>query len=268
MNEKRPLFQFAYVPKWQETLEVLKDLAEPEDWGYQSQTSDYENPVLNDYLHYTFMRLEEEEATGGDRTKIAVSADSRWTCFNTGLVTPCQEAIFACFEAHHDPDSEAKWFFKSFEKEASWKLKDFSVLPQPAHYFDDPSCLVYDHRLDLRTNTSHIINDNRERFPARCAQMGDYELQNLLEGAIKRAEQRARRNYKTAIPQYYRPRGSESGSMQLLLPMCLFDPDRADLALAVSRHDGFYRASTVLPLDWAYNNARLIAKPDRDWLQP
>jgi hypothetical protein len=42
----------------------------------------------------------------------------------------------------------------------------------------------------------------------------------------------------------------------------------ADLALVVERFDGFYRAATCLTLDMAYNNARQLARPDKDWLQP
>jgi hypothetical protein len=37
--------------------------------------------------------------------------------------------------------------------------------------------------------------------------------------------------------------------MQLLLPLCLETP-------------------TCLTLDMAYNNARQLARPDTDWLQP
>jgi hypothetical protein len=43
---------------------------------------------------------------------------------------------------------------------------------------------------------------------------------------------------------------------------------RADLALSVDRVGDVYRAATVLTLDMAYNNARLIARPDRVWLEP
>jgi hypothetical protein len=38
--------------------------------------------------------------------------------------------------------------------------------------------------------------------------------------------------------------------------------------LVVERHQQFYRVSTCLTLDMAYNNARQICKPERDWLQP
>ena len=46
------------------------------------------------------------------------------------------------------------------------------------------------------------------------------------------------------------------------------DPTRADLALVVERFADFYRAATCLALDMAYNNARQLARPDRDWLAP
>jgi hypothetical protein len=92
--------------------------------------------------------------------------------------------------------------------------------------------------------------------------MADYQLQTFLSGAVENAKQRVRRNYKAAIPQYYR------GKIQLLLPLCLTQPDVADLTLVVENHGAFYLASTCLTLDMAYNNARQLARPDRDWLQP
>jgi hypothetical protein len=42
----------------------------------------------------------------------------------------------------------------------------------------------------------------------------------------------------------------------------------ADLALVVNRDENSYVAHTVLTLDQAFNNARLLAKPDREWLTP
>ncbi|KPB12357.1 hypothetical protein AC518_4171 [Pseudomonas syringae pv. syringae] len=40
------------------------------------------------------------------------------------------------------------------------------------------------------------------------------------------------------------------------------------MALVIEDHNSFYRAATCLMLDWAYSNARLLAKPDKEWLQP
>lgn len=121
---------------------------------------------------------------------------------------------------------------------------------------------MLDTRRELRVNVEHIIEENRERFPQPYVSMESYALQTFLKGAIDDARERVRRSYKTAIPQYYK------GQIQLLLPLCLGNPRKADLALVVEKHQTFYRASTCLTLDMAYNNARQLTKPDRGWLQP
>jgi hypothetical protein len=89
-------------------------------------------------------------------------------------------------------------------------------------------------------------------------------LADYLRMAIERALERIKWNYKTAVPQYF----FSQHRMQLLLPLCIEDPRRVDLAIAVERDGGAYVGRTILELDWAYNNARLIARPDSDWLTP
>ena len=52
----------------------------------------------------------------------------------------------------------------------------------------------------------------------------------------------------------------------LLLPLCLTG-DKPELALTIQREDGFYSARTCLTLDMAYNNARLICRPESSWIK-
>ena len=73
-------------------------------------------------------------------------------------------------------------------------------------------------------------------------------------------QQRVSANYKLAIPQYY------EGKIQLLLPLCLMSDNKPDIAIAVTKKNGCYQGHTCLTLDMAYNNARLIAKPESNWL--
>ena len=257
-----PLYKFAFIPQINGQLDVLAELAEGEDWAYQHTSSEFSKPILFNYLHYTFIRVSEEG-------KISETGDNRFCCFNTGLVTEFQEPIYMLFEKNLQKDSPSPWYFKKFVKKGDFDLTKFPTLPALANYFGDPSLLVFDIRLELRANYEHIISENIERFPEHYRSMPVYGLQNLVKGAIESAKERVARNYKVAIPQYYH------GRVQLLLPLSLEDPRTADLALVAERYDGddadrtrFYRASTCLPLDWAYNNARLLARPDRDWLQP
>ena len=166
-------------------------------------------------------------------------------------------------------NKQQQWAFSGFYKESARQLTRFSPLPERAHYFDDPSSLLYDTRLELRLNFDHILDDpvNRARFPDPYRSYDNFQLQTPLTGAVNLAIKRVRRNYKTAIPQFYR-RENGPGQLQLLLPLCLTRPDHADLALAVYRQGQVYVIVTNLPLDMAINNARLIARPDMEWLRP
>ncbi|MBV5330614.1 MAG: DUF3825 domain-containing protein, partial [Chlorobium sp.] len=58
--------------------------------------------------------------------------------------------------------------------------------------------------------------------------------------------------------------------IQFLMPLYLEGKfnEAPDLALVLDFVEDLYVPETVLPLDAAYQNARLIAKPDNQWLDP
>lgn len=83
---------------------------------------------------------------------------------------------------------------------------------------------------------------------------------NIINGALDTMKKKVSANYKLAIPQYY------EGKIQLLLPLCLMSDNKPDVAIAVTKKNNCYQGHTCLTLDMAYNNARLIAKPESNWL--
>lgn len=242
-------------------LEDLADLAEKNDpWHNKNNPDSGPFPILRSYVKNTFQRLEEME------NGIAYSKDGKWASFNTGLVTENQEEIYAMFSAIPDAIRQP-WKLIGFKK-ASERIfvEQFGGNAPPlANYFDDPSVLLYDRRYPLIINIDHVMQ-NLSRFPKHL-QSNPYVARQLLTSAEATTRKRVYRNYKAAIPQYFRDKGG-AGVVQLLLPICLEHPGKADLALAVQRSGDAYLGSTVLTLDMAYNNARLLARPDTEWLQP
>jgi hypothetical protein len=213
------------------------------------------------YLRYTFKRLFQEgkieDGTDSGRSRVAA--------FNTGLFTPNYESIQAFFEANRDP-SRQPWVLREFIVESDRRLTFFSNKPRVARYFDKPAELIYDPDRELIPNLDHILDENLDRYPVDLRD-SPHRRRMMLQGAVAEAGKRAQMNYKVAVPQFYfGHEGAEPGRIQLLLPLCFENPTRADLALVVEREDRAYRAFTVLPLDRAYNNARLIARPESDWL--
>ena len=75
-----------------------------------------------------------------------------------------------------------------------------------------------------------------------------------------------KRNYKVAIPVYY----VEERRMQLLLPFFSAGNANDVSCFLIDRDDATrtYRLKTIFDLDHAYFSARLITRPDKDWLDP
>lgn len=244
------LYDYAWFTDFHSAINDLKSMAMKEDWDYKKNPIG-KNPILENYIKHTFAKVHEEGK---------VLEQKNYSIFNTGLVTDYQEEIYGLFQRNKKL-GPVNWFFIGWRKASDRDLLKFNNLPENANYFDSSSELIYDTKLQLRTNVNHIIDDNIQRFPHELQSMDKYQLSVLLQGTINDAIRRIRRNYKTAVPQYY------AGRLQLLLPLCLTSKASADLALVISKENGIYRASTCLTLDMAINNARLIAKPDDEWLK-
>lgn len=143
------------------------------------------------------------------------------------------------------------------------KVREFEPLPEIATYIDDPSELVFDHRMELEVDYKHILTDNKDRLPD-VLKANPALARNAVEGAIRQLKERLKRNYKLAIPHWY------DGRIQLLLPLCITDDSIADVALVAEKDSQRkkYMVRTVLGMDMAYIDARIICAPDRQWLNP
>ena len=262
------LFDFSWIPPrgpdvpaskgFESRLRDLAERAQLETWG-----TDLAQPlaVLSNYIRYTFKRLVHE----GKIVEGTDSAGVRIAMFNTGLFTPNYEAIFAFFEANRDRTRQP-WVFKDFLVESDRRVSFLADRPRPARYFDKPGELIYEPDVEVIPNLDHILDHNVERYPTDL-RSSPHKRRMILQGAIAEAGKRAQMNYKVAVPQFYfGHEGSGEGHIQLLVPLCFDEPARADLALVLEREPQAYRAFTVLPLDVAYKNARLIARPSSDWL--
>lgn len=251
------VYDFAFCPE--PCYDRLVDLADPEDWGPG-------NRILRNYLSFSFSRavfLTERDVDQTAPSNLPLVFDDNRCLFNTGLYTRRYETIYGLFEPNTKPDARQRWFLKGFFKESDPMLVSFEYLPCRVRFAEDPSELVFDYRLPIRSNIDHILGDeeNLTRIPASLMGEGNsLLLRRAFEGAVVEAARRAAANYTLAVPQFY------GGRIQLLLPLCLTG-DKPELALSIQREDGFYAARTCLTLDMAYNNARLICRPETSWIK-
>lgn len=244
------LFDFAFCHEYEKKIQRLAGLC-PEKWSFGALA---DNTILKNYVEHTFLKLNEE----GN-----ILEENSYALFNTGLYTAYYEPIYTYFTKNNIPDRQ-KWYLDGFYTSYQLGMIGIVNLPPRANYFDKPSDLVFDTNCDILPQYPHIFGDidNFLRIPEVVRESPSKTM--LFDGAVKRAKHMIDANYKTAVPQYYR------GRIQLLIPICLISESVPDLALVVSKNEAGnqYLGHTCLTLDMAYNNARLIARPDSAWLKP
>lgn len=239
---------------------MLAKMAQPEKWTYKKIQEKDPYRILRNYIQFTYNRLAEEN-------KFIESPDGKYSCMNTGLLTIYNQEIVAIF-AQNEKAGKQPWFLNGFFKETDkFFTTNFYRIPPLADYCNNAKDLIYDNNLELNLRKEHIIDDNFERFVE--AGYNNKELISvLLDSAKITLEKKLKRNFKLALPFYYRNTETGESKIQLLAPLYFPGaPVRLALVLNRIRSDAkeYYEGVTVLPVEWAYMNSRLIVKPDEEW---
>lgn len=225
---------------WNKYTDELSKIAAQENWSNETYPN---NGILANYLVKTYDKLTSEK-------NIVIGQD--YALFNTGLFTRYYEPIYA-----YQSGTEISFF-------TAYELSNIGIAERPerANYFKHPELLLFDWHYPIDVYYKHILDDekNKSRLPKDF--LNNNNKINIINGSLDTMKKRVSSNYKLAIPQYY------EGKIQLLLPLCLMSDDKPDIAIAVTKKDSCYQGHTCLTLDMAYNNARLIAKPESNWLNP
>ena len=250
--------------KYNQKLGMLAKMAQPEKWTYKKIQEKDPYRILRNYIQFTYNRLAEEN-------KFIESPDGKYRCMNTGLLTIYNQEIVAIF-AQNEKAGKQPWFLNGFFKETDkFFTTNFYRIPPLADYCNNAKDLIYDNNLELNLRKEHIIDDNFERFVE--AGYNNKELISvLLDSAKITLEKKLKRNFKLALPFYYRNTETGESKIQLLAPL-YFPGAPVRLALVLNlvlnriRSDAkeYYEGVTVLPVEWAYMNSRLIVKPDEEW---
>ena len=269
MNQrpKVRLYDWCFAPLYETQLRPLADQLPVEKWSFEGR-SDF--GVLRQYVIYTFEKLKDEQDQAQPHEKMNFIYEGKDNaCFHTGLYDVNWQAVYFCCRRNPKAGG-APWAFTSFCN--SYNIS-YTGIPanaasalRRADYFSDPSALIYNTHLQITPQWNHILNDEKNylRIPSALRALGKDVCRNVINGAIDKAQKRIDANYHTAVPQWYQ------GRIQLLIPLYLTNEIKPDLALVLSLSDdrSQYWGHTCLTTEMAYNNARLIAKPESFWLHP
>lgn len=247
------LFNFSFcAPFFDEKLEELSELAEPEIWTHRPNQPLH---ILKHYIMDTFKKSSEKNL-------IIYGSTGKHAAFNTGLLTSHGDDIIGLFEENTRPNSQ-KWYLKGFYEKTNWEyLKAFNEIPPLVTFHVSFEDYYFNPDLKIHFNVAHIVEDNKKRLLDTLKFDDDSSLLMMLKGAWELTLPRIRRNVRMVIPQYY------NNKISYLVPI-FFDikGEKVTMAMAVEKlENNQYRANTIFTLEMAYAQARLVMRPEADWI--
>jgi hypothetical protein len=162
IDDRYHIEEFANYTNLKQSLLDLKALAETENWDYLKKPT-RGVPVLFSYLNQTCIRLiKQDKIARGKSTKDKME----YAYFNTGLVTPQQDEIFAYFIKNPNYSKltgwgvqSAEWNFIEFNTEQSVYRRYFIEVPEIATYFSEAEVadLIFDTRVPIIPDKEHLL---------------------------------------------------------------------------------------------------------------
>lgn len=298
----REFAQFAVIGSWKRTLGTLATMVAPERWNFPGEgvgaPSRY--GVLREYLTVTFHRVVEQD-------RVATAADGSLAAFDTGLLTPFGEDVYAVFSPNV---GDIAWKLDGFATAGSGELGARLVatlpdLPQPASYLERVEDVVCQPGRMLILDTEALLGEQVGRLPrafladqladspeasrllregvdAGSGRLGRGACRDLaraikadpglyrrmaraLQDATSLSLRLAQASFRMAAPAF----DPATGTMRLLLPLCLVDDGVADCAMSLElMPSGAYRGAAILSLPRAYACARVVSRDQSAWLSP
>ncbi len=237
-------------------LDYLRRHAEPEKWDQTDLHSKYKNSTLFYYIIHTFDRVFEQG-------KIYVDESEENAFFNTGLMDVQGNEFLGQFEKNNLYDGDIEkynyWHFKGFVKSNQREfIKICNEKPNIATYYTNYNEVYFDPSLPIELNFNHFYDDNLERLPEELSILDRETARMVFTGFLEFTKKKIKRNDRIAVPQFY------NGKIMFLIPVVLFK--KKTMVIALEKINNVYVANTVLTMGMAYNCARLLNKPESNWL--
>ena len=284
----RELASFAQIGSWDATLGTLATMAAPERWNYPDEgvgkASRY--GILREYLAVTFHRIMAEG-------KLRTADDGSLAAFDTGLLTPFAERIYAVLTPLKGAIPWKLGFAVAGSGELGMRLaatfdRALAKAEGKLLIIDTSSLLSSQLGRFPRSFISESLGDSRqtegllEEYTAAVedgplgpekltalarsikAEPGLYRrMGRTIQDAVELALRRAQASYRIAAPVY----DPADDSTKLLVPLCLVDDRRVDCAAVLAlMPSGAYQVSAVISLERAYACARVVSSEMPGWL--
>ncbi|MBP3884359.1 MAG: DUF3825 domain-containing protein [Olsenella sp.] len=280
-DPEREFARFAHLGSWKTALAALAEITTPERWSLPGDAGG-EHALLRAYIAATFHRVRREG-------KIAYAKDGSLAAFDTGLLAPMGESVYACLSARDgEPSWELEGFCASGTGELGARLASvLDTLPERATYLDDLNLVSLSPTARVDADTSALLGElDCLGRPGEVGGVDERELARAIEHSVNRAKA----SFRVGTPAY----DAASDKVKLLIPLCLSGSVRAcgavvlspvtsgegvahsdnagkgeaDRGEAGSQGARRYRAEAIVSLERAWACARTISQEQPRWLTP
>ena len=135
---------------------------------------------------------------------------------------------------------------------------------EPVMLYEDTSELIFSGEieqfdLDDTHHMKHIIDERKDRLPKELMDKSPIQVYMFLKTSVEYAVKMSKIDYKFIVPSY----SIANTEIQFLIPFYVDLGNKKPVCAIVTRKEnGRYVLKTILPIDTAYNNARLLSIPD------
>ena len=194
-------------------------------------------------------------------------------CINTGLMDQFHNDIFIIDLDINNKNIDSKKLEVFNSKiqllELGFEKDKIVQMPKPVKFYKDKSELIFDGTidefdLDNNNKLNHIIVERISRFPKEYKDYSMDVLCGLIRNSIIQAIKMSERDYKYFVPMY----NFASDSIQFLVPVFLDKSmgSKPEIAAVIGYYKGYWCVNTIIQIEKAYDNARLISSPGATWL--
>ena len=283
------------IGSWNSFLTRLAQLSIPEPWTFPRGTINLN--ILREYICMTYI-------CARNQNKLAISKN--FMTFNTGLMTPALNAVYACFTAHN---KDIPWKFEgfstaSFGPYAHLLIENFNELPPAPVYITSLDQVLLNQHAKLQIDIKAILVHSFIRMPKNMllellktdkrAQIQVHELfdvkhtypecmeiaanlahvilqtPKLLHIFTQELEPSITHAFEYAKLSYHSIAPAfdpSANTVKLLVPISFVDVNTTDAALVLSHiGENSYKVSSIMSLPNAYVCARLISRELPSWL--
>lgn len=258
---------FSLVPIWRQ---IYNNLLIKDCWNSKNLGD------LEDYIKHLYKKVCSETSSVPIKPRgngYLLSEDAKTVCINTGLLDTFGNDVLITTSVN---DSISKMVRAL--KLVTCKLDlinlrfrrcDIVNPPKPIKFYRDRSELIFsgkleDFDLDSISKLKHVVTERKFRLPKKYSDMATEAIAQMIKNSVVQGFRIATRDYRYFVPMY----NFERGQIQFLVPIYLDGRliGEPDVVGIIGQSSGFYTLNTIITIEDAKNNARLLTIPGGIWL--